>query len=282
MRKKEFFIDTETTSVDTSTAEIIELALIHENKETNELFNPEGKIEPGASAVNGLTKNYLKTKPSINKSEIINYLKNINNKNNLLIAHNSQFDKTLLNKHLTTNNNFIWVDTLTLSKHLFPNEKSYKLGTLVYSLELHNSKLFKQYFCSRPNFHTALEDTKLLKVLFEHIKTVLKNKGFTYSKLHKELIRLNKEPVYLKTFYFGKTHYGKNIDILIKEEFNKSYKTKYFLNNILTKELLSNNSLLIQKLPDNYISWFLKNVKDNEELRYTIIFKTKEFLKQYV
>jgi len=128
-------IDTETSSLD---GEVIEFAMITTDEclnvvsVQNHLIHPTTNIDPSASGVHFITDEMLEDKPYF--SEVVGEYE-IDYENDMLIAHNSSFDKRLLIKEgMDKLKDAKWLDTLALAKKLIPKERfgNHKLGTLFY------------------------------------------------------------------------------------------------------------------------------------------------------
>lgn len=98
MFKTSVVLDTETTGIDTSEAEIIELAFLHSDIEKPELmrFKSIKPIPPEASAVHHITDKMVRNEPTFGQSleRITDRL--TSRSTQYYIAHNSQFDQQIL------------------------------------------------------------------------------------------------------------------------------------------------------------------------------------------
>jgi len=167
-------LDIETTGLDPVNDEIIEIgALKVAGKEIKDIFNmlarPEKKLPPDITDLTGITEemleNELPIKPVITKfSDFIG--------NNILIAHNADFDisflrnnmKKWLNKEL---DNFV-VCTLVISRDILPNLENHKLPTI------------GRYFgLETANRHRAIGDSTLTYEIWLKFLEKLKDKKIT-------------------------------------------------------------------------------------------------------
>lgn len=120
------------------------------------LINPQRMIPPGASAVNGITDDMVLGKPLIDTilepfSEFCEDLP--------LVAHNAPFDVQFLTadykKHECKTPQGIILDSLPISRKVFPGLANYKLGTLVQHLKIPSA-----------DFHRAEADASYCGMVF--------------------------------------------------------------------------------------------------------------------
>ncbi len=120
------------------------------------LVDPMKSIPPGASAVNKITDDMVRGKPKIadllpSFAEFCGDLP--------LVAHNAPFDSQFLTqdikKHEAPAPRGIILDTLPISRKVFPGLANYKLGTLIQHLKIPSG-----------NFHRAEEDANYCGLLF--------------------------------------------------------------------------------------------------------------------
>lgn len=141
-------VDCETTGLDATTAEIIELASgAFDGKEWQTkslLFRPTASIPPEASAKHFISNRMVKNKPLFENS--IDDAIAIIGVPSYFVAHNVHYDKTLLVSSLTRakeddlaellTNDDMWICTLRLAKRIYPAQESFALQYLRYSLDL--------------------------------------------------------------------------------------------------------------------------------------------------
>jgi DNA polymerase III epsilon subunit-like protein len=182
-------IDTESTGLDTSKEEIVELATaFYLNDEWHAgslLFDTTNDIPFSASAVHQISNRMVDGKPlfvdSITKVLQILRLENTN----FIVAHNVGYDMPLLvnnfrragreeylGKFLDRKN---WICTLRLAKHLLTEiieveGANYKLNYLRYALDLYSEGDFEAA-------HRASLDTKVCADLLVHLIIVALEKG---------------------------------------------------------------------------------------------------------
>ncbi|SEQ26634.1 ATP-dependent DNA helicase DinG [Virgibacillus subterraneus] len=166
MDKKFVVIDLETTGhFPAEQDKIIEVGIvvIQNNEITDEFstfFNPNMPIPSFITNLTGITDHDVQDAPMFEEKaqEIINLFDN-----SYLIAHNVPFDLGFLNEELASNgyrqlNNPV-IDTVELSRMLYPKAPSYKLGQLAEHLQImHNDP------------HRALSDAYVTAKLFLKLK----------------------------------------------------------------------------------------------------------------
>lgn len=120
------------------------------------LVDPLKPIPPGASAVNKITDDMVRGKP-----RILDLLPSFAEfcGDDPLVAHNAPFDTQFLlsdiKKHETSAPRGVILDTLSISRKVFPGLPNYKLVTLVQHLKIPTT-----------NFHRAEEDASYCGHLF--------------------------------------------------------------------------------------------------------------------
>ena len=101
------------------------------------LINPEMEISAKITQITGITNEMVKKAPTIKEAfpKIIEFLKDA-----ILVTHNADFDFSFLNESLKRNGYEIStnpvVDTLALSRYLFPLSRNHRLGTLCRNMDV--------------------------------------------------------------------------------------------------------------------------------------------------
>lgn len=203
---KVLFLDTETTGPDPSTAEICEIALILEEYsgftptgvETafDTLVRPSVPIPPEASAVNGISNRMVESSPSA--AEVKEHIDGLASRADYIAAHNLPYDHAILKRQFPgIFSRFApdrQIDTLRLSRHIWPEIPSHALQALRYRYELDEHL--------QGEAHRALFDTRLVRSLLLH--------SFRQRELAevrndwKGLVELIASPLEIKIFSFGK------------------------------------------------------------------------------
>ncbi len=120
------------------------------------LVDPRRNIPAAASAVNKITDDMVKGKPTI--ESLLQPLAEFCGQD-VMVAHNASFDAQFLaadiTKHESPAPKGLVLDTLSISRKVLPGLPNYKLGTLVQHLKIPMS-----------NFHRAEEDATYCGRLF--------------------------------------------------------------------------------------------------------------------
>lgn len=159
-------VDIETTGLSPTYNDIIEIGAIKvENNKIVDTFESlitiSTELDPFITNLTGITNEMLqKYGKNINivLSSFIDFIGN-----NVLVAHNANFDinflydKCLLYSNLYLKNDFI--DTMKVSKKLYPNLPNYKLSTLADHFNIDYS-----------NAHRSIEDVKITFEVYNNLK----------------------------------------------------------------------------------------------------------------
>jgi DNA polymerase-3 subunit alpha (Gram-positive type) len=143
--------------------------------EFSQLINPERSIPEKIVNITGITDEMVKDKPTIN--EVLPSFENFI-EDSILVAHNASFDVGFLRERFSkiskTLNNPV-LDTLELTRTLFPQLKSHRLNIVAKHL---NVNLI--------NHHRAVDDAKATTEIFIKSMELLKNNGVKdFSQLNK-------------------------------------------------------------------------------------------------
>ena len=159
-------LDFETTSLDTSSCKLIEVACVRVRDDNiissfTELINPEKDIPSIITSITGITNEDVKDKRVI--SEVLPELLEFIN-TDIIIAHNADFEKGILLRLIKENNlefkNNAFICTLMLGSNLVNTSKDLKS-----MCEFFNIKINKQ--------HRALDDVESTYKLYQAIKSKL-------------------------------------------------------------------------------------------------------------
>ena len=166
-------IDVETTGFDYRHDKIIQLAAlrIRNHQSVDSLYfvvNPGIPIPEEASKINGFTDDMVKDKEEFIEhiSELMKFLGN-----DVLLAHNADFDRQFIEYQIGESLPNNWIDTLSFSRQAVYNMKNYKLVTLYKDL-CHKDPI---------NAHDALADCKMTHEVFETIINKLGTEGKSIS-----------------------------------------------------------------------------------------------------
>ena len=162
---REIVLDTETTGMDPSTGDrLVEIGCVElmnqlpTGKTYHVYINPERPIPPEATAVHGITDEYVKDMPTF--GEIVgNFMDFIGN--DRLVIHNAEFDVKFLNAELKmfgfpSLDNRRVLDTLKMARQKFPGSPA-NLDALCRRFNIDNSGR---------TYHGALLDSQLLAEVY--------------------------------------------------------------------------------------------------------------------
>jgi DNA polymerase III epsilon subunit-like protein len=192
------FHDLETTGLEEADR-ICALGLIVEGEDgcmTDEaLIKPPRKIRSEAMAVHHITNEMVKEAPAFGSSKIGTLLQDYNNSDNILLAHNINFDLSMLAKE-----DFFWqggvIDTLKCSRHLIDEIERFSLQYLRYELGLYRSEEKEaKRLGLMLKAHSALSDAFHVRLLHHYLNEMADDE---------KLMELTIEPVLIKKFVFGK------------------------------------------------------------------------------
>lgn len=153
--------DLETTGTVPGVDQIIEIGAVKfQNGQPSAIFStlidPKRPIPPGASAVNGISDDMVKGKPVI--EDLLGSFAEFCG-SDIMVAHNAPFDSQFLisdiKKFESSAPKGVILDTLPISRKVFPGLPNYKLGTLVQHLKIPTTE-----------FHRAEEDATYCGHLF--------------------------------------------------------------------------------------------------------------------
>ncbi len=165
--------DLETTGTLPGVNQIVEIGAVtyDENGKPETIFatliNPGVPMPEAASRVNGITDDMLVGKPKI--TDVLDAFAEYCG-NEILVAHNAPFDSQFLTadikKYETNAPRGLVLDTLSISRKVYPGLANYKLGTLVQHLGIVST-----------GFHRAEEDASYCGQLFHKMITRLSPGG---------------------------------------------------------------------------------------------------------
>lgn len=167
--KDYYVLDVETTGLDRKRDRIVEIAWVKVEKgkivdSYFTLVNPEIPISPAASALNGICNEDVANAPTY--SEIRGTVRSAL-MGSTIVGHNVTFDLAFVRNLLgDMESQIMYADTMTIARHAFPGQNSYKLGELCKSLSL-----------SQQSTHRALDDVLTTKELLDKCQDELKRKA---------------------------------------------------------------------------------------------------------
>lgn len=238
---KYVLFDTETTGGNEEDRIIQIGSMIVDAKEPIEVYDElcscEIPIKLEAMEVHNITPDLLENKPKFIDTNFYNRLNELNSSENFLIAHNLPFDLGMLQKE-GFENKFTLIDTLRCARHLLDNSPYHRLQYLRYSLELYKNEVEE---ANKHNItikaHDAIGDVLVMKLLLSKLVVLAKEKFPQNNPMH-TLAQLTKQPIFIKTFKFGK-YKGRSIEEICDEDIG-------------------------------YINWFINSMELDEDMKYTL------------
>ncbi|KKR21409.1 MAG: Exonuclease RNase T and DNA polymerase III [Candidatus Moranbacteria bacterium GW2011_GWA2_39_41] len=201
------FLDTETTGIGAD-GRLCQLAYSFSGKESEALFKPPVPIEIEAMSVTHITNKMVADKEPFDGSQMKKEVESIFLGDNILVAHNAQFDAGILKRENIEIKNII--DTLKIAQHLDVDGEipKYNLQYLRYYFDLEVTEA-----CA----HDALGDVRVLERLFErYFQQMLIDFG-TEEKVLQEMMEISARPVLIKKFNFGK-YIGEKVSEVAKKD----------------------------------------------------------------
>lgn len=188
------FLDAETTGKG-PTDRLCQVAYKVGNEEFESLFKPPIPIQVEAMAISHITNKMVEDKEAFIGSQMHKNLIDIFSKENILVAHNADFDVEMLRKENIEVKKII--DTLKIAHHLDREAKipRYNLQYLRYFLELEIKNVVP---------HNALGDVQVLEKIFERLfQKMLADLKEDHLVIN-EMLKISAQPILMKKFPFGK------------------------------------------------------------------------------
>jgi len=188
------FLDTETTGKG-PLDRLCQIAYSFNGEESDALFKPPIPIQIEAMAITHITNKMVEDKEPFIGSEFQKKILDIFSKENILVAHNAQFDVDMLKKENIEVGSAI--DTLKIAHFLDKEGKIPKHGLqyLRYFLDLDIQDVVP---------HSALGDVRVLEKLFERLFQKMLVEFKEESAVIDEMLRISALPILMKKFPFGK------------------------------------------------------------------------------
>ncbi|MEY3001690.1 MAG: hypothetical protein RLZZ428_65 [Pseudomonadota bacterium] len=199
--------DTETTG-NKEEDRIIQLgAMIVHSKDkietVNELCLAPVPIAIEAMAVHNITPEMIQNEVTYSQTLFASLIEEYNHTENFLIAHNINFDLSMLQKE-GFENHYTLIDTLRCAKHLLPERPNHNLQYLRYALEIYKiEEKEAQRLGVTIKAHDAIGDVLVMKLLLSKLVELAKAKEPTQNPMQ-TLAALTQTPVMIKVFKFGK------------------------------------------------------------------------------
>lgn len=210
MHKKNLvFLDTETTGLGKEDR-LCQVAYKFQGEEKESLFKPPVPISVESMSVAHVTNKMVADKEPFIGSEMFQELKNIFEKDNILVAHNAGFDAEMLKKEGLVINKII--DTFKIAHYLDHEGK----------IPRYNLQYLRYYFefdvVDAPA-HNALGDIRVLEVIFDHYWEKMLAIKNTSEAAISEMLKISAEPILIRKFNFGK-YTGEWVEEVAKKDAN--------------------------------------------------------------
>jgi|GEM_PF-1529459 len=202
------YLDTETTSLDQKTSEIIELGGYEpaiDQQAWGSLYGAVVPPTPEASSVNHISKRMIADKPLFINSLHETLIPRIQNKHHFFVAHNEKFDRAVLTRAFEQANEDIsiignrdnWICTWRLCQHIIPSMTVYKLDYLRYALDLDTDN----YGAHRATADVMVTHELMLYLISQAFASGMLNDE---SDIGVEFVKLTQQSVLFKKWPFGK------------------------------------------------------------------------------
>jgi DNA polymerase III epsilon subunit-like protein len=204
----------------------------------DELCSSDVEIKLEAMEVHNITPDKLIGKPECTQTQFYNKILELNSSENYLIAHNINFDMSMLEKEGFVNQYTI-IDTLRCARHLLPDMLYHRLQYLRYALDLFMEEEDEaQKLGIVIKAHDAIGDVLVMKLLLSQLVQLARAKFPQEKNPMKTLANLTQTPVMVRTFKFGK-YKGRAIDEVASED-------------------------------AGYLNWMLEKTELDEDMKYTL------------
>jgi len=175
----------------------------------DEMCKPPVESSIGAIATTGITPEMLEDKPSYSELRATHALNELNNEENIMIAHNLPFDNEMLRRE-GFENKMKLIDTLRVIRHVYPDIERHQMQWFRYGFKLYLKEAEEvRKIGKEVSAHDALGDVIVLKLLVEK----LIEDGISIEKQ----IELTNMPILMTKMRFGK-YSGINFDEICKED----------------------------------------------------------------
>ena len=216
---KYIILDTETTGAGENDR-IIQLGyMVLGGKEIeiyNEFCSSEVPISYGAMEVHNITPDMLEGKLTCKETEAYKRLLELNTPENYVIIHNAVFDIGMLEKEGFSLKMKL-IDTLRCAKHIYADEEAHRLQYFRYKMGLYKEeKAEADKLGIEVKAHDAIGDVLTLKLFLSELRKSVQEK-FEGENPVEKMVTLTKEPIFVKTFRFGK-YKGKELASIARED----------------------------------------------------------------
>ena len=216
---KYIILDTETTGAGENDR-IIQLGYMvlgaKEIEVHNEFCSSEVPISYGAMEVHSITPDMNEGKPLCAETEAYKRLLELNTPENYVIIHNAVFDIGMLEKEGFSLNMKL-IDTLRCARHVYADEEAHRLQYFRYKMGLYKEeKAEADKLGIEVKAHDAIGDVLTLKLFLTELRKSVQEKFVGENPVEK-MVALTKEPIFVKSFRFGK-YKGKDLADVAHED----------------------------------------------------------------
>ncbi len=216
---KYIILDTETTGAGENDR-IIQLGyMVLGGKEIevhNEFCSSEVPISYGAMEVHSITPDMIEGKPLCTQTEAYKRLLELNTPDNYVIIHNAVFDIGMLGKEGFSLNMKL-IDTLRCARHVYADEEAHRLQYFRYKMGLYKEeKAEADKLGIEVKAHDAIGDVLTLKLFLTELRKSVQEKFVGENPVEK-MVALTQEPIFVKTFRFGK-YKGRDLSDVAHED----------------------------------------------------------------
>ncbi|KKP64455.1 MAG: Exonuclease RNase T and DNA polymerase III [Candidatus Moranbacteria bacterium GW2011_GWF2_34_56] len=193
------FLDTETTGLGKEDR-LCQVAYKFQGQEKESLLKPPVPIGVESMCITHITNKMVADKEAFIGSEMHKDLEDIFKKDNILVAHNADFDADMLRKEGLVINRII--DTFKIAHYLD-----------------HDGRYYFEFEIENATAHNALGDIRVLEVIFDYYYEKMLAIKETPEAAIGEMIKISKEPILLRKFNFGKYN-GEWVEDVAKKDAN--------------------------------------------------------------
>ncbi len=175
----------------------------------NDFCASEVPISFGAMEVHHITPDMIENKPTCTQTKAYQTLLELNTPENYLIIHNAPFDLGMLEKEGFSSQMQL-IDTLRCARHIFADEEAHRLQYFRYKMGLYKQEAAEaKKLGIEVKAHDAIGDVLTLKLFLSELKIAVEER-FSEENPVEKMVLLTKEPIFIKTFRFGK-YKGKDL-----------------------------------------------------------------------
>lgn len=182
----------------------------------NDFCSSEVPISYGAMEVHHITPDMIENMPTCTETVAYKRLLELNTPDNYVIIHNAPFDIGMLQKEGFVLNMKL-IDTLRCAKHVYEDEEAHRLQYFRYKMGLYKQEEDEaKKLGIEVKAHDAIGDVLTLKLFLTELRKSVQEKFADENPVEK-MVALTKEPIFVKTFRFGK-YKGKGLaDVAVED-----------------------------------------------------------------